>query len=534
VTDERDNKTVADRARRGVAVITFAKAWFLLTGFAQPVLLTRALGREGYGVYGAVLSAVSILNNVVVAGSIQAMSRSVSAHGTSAIRRGLALHVGLGALLSLGFALAAEPMGRAILRDPGLPPLLRLASIVTGMYCVYAALVGALNGTQRFVAQAGLDMLFATLRTGLIVGLAFAGLGVSGAISGFAAASIAITIVAALGVLRATPTPAPAVEIEQGTDREAPAEGGAGSVPRHGSERSGVEFVVSYAGFFAPVLIYQLALNLVLQADVLILQAILARAPGATLTAVQGLVGVYKGVQNFAFLPYQLLVAVTFVLFPVVSKAAEQGDVETTRTMLRGALRFAFVLLGGMLAVIAGAPHAVLRLVYRPEFGVGAEALRWLTLGQGSFALAVIALTVILASRRVFTATALIATMLALVLAGDVVALYWAGFGPNALRAVALGTSAGTTLGLLLIGRYLLRLYGPVVPWASAARSAIAGVIAGAIGAVVHPESKLGALALCAAVGAAFVLLLLGSGEVSAEERSALRSRIGRRRDTAR
>jgi stage V sporulation protein B len=500
------DKSIAERARRGVAVITFAKAWFLLTGFAQPVLLTRALGRENYGVYGAVLSAVSILNNVVVAGSIQAMSKSVTSYGTASIRRGLALHALLGLLLAGGFAALAGPIGADLLRDPGLPPLLRIASIVTGMYCVYAALVGSLNGTQRFVAQASLDVLFATLRTGLIVGLAFVGMGVRGALMGFAAASVAITLVATAVVLRS-----PKSESES----KAPL---------------GLAFAREYAGFFAPVLVYQLALNMVLQADVLVIQAVLARQAGATLEALKGLVGVYKSVQNFAFLPYQLLIAVTFVLFPVVSKAAAEGDVETTRLMLRGALRFAFVVLGMMLSVIAGAPQAVLRIAYRPEFALGAGALRWLSLGQGSFTLAVIGLTVVLASKRVAAATMLMLAMLAFVFVGDVIALSVVGFGERALSAAAIGTALGSTAGMLGVAVFVLRIYGAIVPWKTATRAAIAASIAGFVGALAPVHSKVAALGVSVVIATVFLLVLLASGEVSAEERTKLFARVRRPR----
>lgn len=502
---ESEQQTVASRARRGVAVITFAKAWFMVTGFLQPVLLTRALGKEGYGVYGAVLSAVSIVNNVVVAGSIQAMSKSVTNYGAPAIRRGLALHALLGLVMSGAFALLSEPIGAGLLRDPDLPPLLRVASVVTGMYCVYAALVGALNGAQRFVAQASLDVLFATLRTALIVTLAWAGLGVRGAVSGFALASVVITAVA-LGVVRRSPsTP------------------GALGAPK------GARFAVEYWGFFAPVLLYQLALNMVMQADVLVMQAVLAREAGATREAVKGLIGVYKSVQNFAFLPYQLLIAVTFVLFPVVSKAAAAGDVETTRGMLRGALRFAVILLGLMLSVIAGAPHAVLEVVYRREFAVGAAALRWLSLGQGAFALAVIGLTVVLASKRVAAATTMMMATLGFVMAGDLIALRVAGFGEGALAAAAVGTAVGSIAGMIVVGVDVLRQYGPVVPWRSCARAAVAGVAAGMVGASVPARSKLVAVGVVGVVVVLFTLALLALGEVSVDERARLRARLRKR-----
>jgi hypothetical protein len=131
------------------------------------------------------------------------------------------------------------------------------------------------------------------------------------------------------------------------------------------------------------VLVYQLALNLVLQSDLLVFKAILARravTAAASGLAVNDLVGIYKAVQNFAFLPYQLLLAVTFVIFPVVSRATLEGDRDTTARFVAGATRFSLLALGAMLAVLTGLPRGVLRIAYRPPFDEGlrgpAAALR--------------------------------------------------------------------------------------------------------------------------------------------------------------
>lgn len=44
-----------------------------------------------------------------------------------------------------------------------------------------------------------------------------------------------------------------------------------------------------------------------------------------TETEVNAMVGVYKAAQTFAFLPYQLLLSVTFVVFPIVNRATLEG-----------------------------------------------------------------------------------------------------------------------------------------------------------------------------------------------------------------
>lgn len=165
-----DPKPTADRAARdgarGAAFITLAKLWFMATGFLQPLVLTRLLGTDGYGLYALALSAISIVNNVVVTGSIQSMSRAVIQGGARALRRGLLLHAALGVTLGGALALGADALGAGLLHDSRLPGLLRIGAIVVADYSVYAALVGAFNGRHRFATQAGLDITFSTMRTG--------------------------------------------------------------------------------------------------------------------------------------------------------------------------------------------------------------------------------------------------------------------------------------------------------------------------------------------------------------------------------
>lgn len=500
-----DHKTtVAQRSARGVAIITLAKAYFLVTGFVQPLLLTRLLGQTGYGVYGSVLNTVSIVNNVVVAGSIQAMSRCVTEAGSSALRRGLVLHVLLGMIVAAGLVFGAEPLGAKLLGDPQLPPLLRVAAIVAGNYSVYAALVGALNGQQRFRAQAGLDITFATLRTVLVIGLAATVWKVAGAVAGFAVASGVIILVAFFTVTRTAPLST-------------------------GQDEPFTNFVRRYVRFFAPVLFYQLALNLVMQVDLLVLKGLLVRRPGISLDRVNELVGIYKAVQNFAFLPYQLLLAVTFVAFPIVSRATLENDRETARTFVRGTLRFSAMALGAMLAVLTGLSSGVLRLAYRPEMAVGAGALRVLSVGQGAFALAVIACTIVLAAGRTAAATGCMWAMLAAVLVGDAVAITWAPVGVTSLQAAAIGTTLGCASGLVVVAVYLRRMYGAFVPGSTLRRVVLATVAAAVLVGAIPSQGKPITLVLAVVAAVVYGAVLILTGEIGPEERAAIRRTIARR-----
>ncbi|MBI5518193.1 MAG: lipopolysaccharide biosynthesis protein [Deltaproteobacteria bacterium] len=511
---ETSSDATAREAARGVLVITSAKVWFLLTGFAQPLVLTRLLHTDGYGLYGVVLNVLSIVNNAVVAGSIQAMSRAVTERGPGALRQGLLLHGALGVLLAGGLAAGSVALGEGLLGDPQLPPLLRLGALVVGNYCVYAALVGAFNGRRRFVTQAGLDITFATLRTALVLGLAASGLGVAGAVGGFTAASTVILLVALALTLRE----------------------GRGAAPEEGAlvtatRRLGfVEFSKSYAGFFLPVLVYQFVLNLVLQADLLVLKALGGRVMDPA--GLNSQVGVYKAVQNFAFLPYQLLLSVTFVVFPLVSRATLEGDRETTRGFVRGALRFSALALGAMLSVLAGLPRGVLRLAYRPPIDEGYTALRALSVAQGAFALSVLGTTLVVASGRTRAATGLMAAMLTAVFAGDALALSALAPRLGVVYGTALGTLGGCLFGLLAVGLYVRSAFGGFVTAPTALRVLLATGVSAGLGACLPPLGKAATLGASAALVVVYLAALALTRELGPTELATVKRLLGRRSAT--
>ncbi len=504
-----DDKPTADRAARdgarGAAFITLAKLWFMATGFLQPLVLTRLLGTDGYGLYALALSAISIVNNVVVTGSIQSMSRAVIQGGGRALRRGLLLHAALGVTLGGSLALGADALGAGVLHDSRLPGLLRLGAIVVADYSVYAALVGAFNGRHRFATQAALDITFSTMRTGLLIAFASTSMRVTGAMTGFAIASAVIVAVAFFAARRDV----------FGPDEDTSAREPFGA------------FAKTYGSFFAPVLVYQLALNLVLQVDGLLYKALASRG-AMTETEVNAMVGVYKAAQTFAFLPYQLLLSVTFVVFPIVNRATLDGDKETTRAFVEGALRFSAMALGAMVAVLAGLPRGVLSLAFKPEYAVGETALRALALGQGAFSLSVIGTTIVLAAGRTRAATAIMLVTLAGVVVGDVVGVQTSHGGVSSLNGLAVGTAAGWVFGVVAVGLYVRSEFGAFLRAATVGRVVLATAVAALAAGALPLHGKVGTLVAAAVTGVVYVALLALTGELGRAEIDRVK-RIARR-----
>jgi hypothetical protein len=149
-----------------VLYIAFAKLYFMVAGalieFRLPVILSRAM----YGAYGVVSSLVSPINNVMVTGSIQAVSRFTAQKPETARiveAAGLRMHLWVGVPTAILFiAGGAGLVGWAMGDTAKIGPLM-LAGVIVMTYAFYAVLVGTANGLRQFNRQAGLDVTSATL-----------------------------------------------------------------------------------------------------------------------------------------------------------------------------------------------------------------------------------------------------------------------------------------------------------------------------------------------------------------------------------
>ena len=72
MSDETQTKTTAGR---GVLYIAFAKFYFMLAGLIVQFRLPALLSRVEWGSYSSVNALISPVNNVLVTGTIQAVSR---------------------------------------------------------------------------------------------------------------------------------------------------------------------------------------------------------------------------------------------------------------------------------------------------------------------------------------------------------------------------------------------------------------------------------------------------------------------------
>ena len=305
----------------------------------------------------------------------------------------MTLAVMIGGALSLALFASADVVATRLLHDA----LIARRCFACSLRCrsrtrSYSTAIGHLNGQRVFARQARLDASFTLVRTtGLLVGGALA-IGALGAAIGFASAAVVMACVglAFVGIGRAGSTISPRV----------------------------------WLAFFAAIALHQLALNGLLQLDVEILKsrvATLAMDAGANAVDAASLAsteaGLYRAAQSVAFVPYQLILAVTLVLFPTVARARTVGDEEGARRAVRGALRFATIALVLVAAPVAGGGDAAIRVLLDARYAPGGDALAILALGQIAFTLFVVGSTAISGDGSPFVVAA--SALVGLVVIGD-------------------------------------------------------------------------------------------------------------------
>jgi len=435
----------ATSAGRGGIAIAVAKLSFILFGFGQTLVLPAILGTDGYGVIARILATVGIINNVIVGLAIQGVSRTVSrvseADAPGAFRRVLVIHGGLAVAAAIGFASLAGRIAR-LLQAPYIADGLRIMALVVFLYGIYAPLVGALNGRRRFVEQASLDIVYGALRFTTTIGGALIAIkvfhadGILGGVIGFALAALLIVPLAF-------------------SRTKAGASGGRSPT------------TAEYASFLTPLLIGLVSLNLLLQTDFEMFSHFVGQKAaelGEPAKRADEIVGVYRAFQLFSFLPYQLLMSVTFVLFPMLARAHADGDAASVKRFAATGVRLALLLVGLIVGVVAAIPYALLRFAFKDpqiaELGAGAQPIH--ALAMGAFALLGVATTALTSLRREGLAALLTTAGVVLVAGACAVLVPRAELGAPMMLASATATLFALAVIAFLAGFALYRTAGGI------------------------------------------------------------------------
>ncbi len=496
-------------ARRGAVFIPLAKLWFMISALLLQLLLPRVLGSSAlYGVWTLVSSWMSTLNNVMITATIQAVAY-FAARGPSAVEHAKKTALRMNLLIGGGAAalfFLLSPVVASFEHDAELTKYLQLGSLIILGYSFYAVFVGAANGARQFHKQAGLDITFATLRTLFVLLGAWLLHSALAAFWGWVVAAGVILVVAVMLV---------------------------GLPKTDGGEPIPVKTMLGFGTWLA---VYLLGLNALMFMDGWWLKRLYTEALSTlpaeeTKRTVDALVGVYGAAQTVARLPYQLIVAVAFIVFPLLSAPAVQADKARTERYVSATLRYSLIAMLGLVAALGVRPQATLRLLFPPEYVTGSAALAILLGAYVCFSLFSIVGTITNSlGKTVHTALLGLVTLVL-----SAISVYFAigaalRAGEQPLRAAAMGMLLGMGSGLLLGLAYLWHMLRATLPVLTLLRCGLGfaavmvlGRLWPAAGSVGLLGSKVGTLICAASSGGLYLLVLLLLRELSVKELLLLR-----------
>lgn len=459
----------------------------MIAGAAISLVLPRILSVPLFGAWQNVTNTVSLLNNVTVVGTIQAVSRFVSrdpARAKEYQRAGFRMHCYVGAVLSLTFV-AAAPLIAAWYHDEAKIGLYRLAGCLIGLYSFYAVFVGTANGRKEFHKQAQLDMAMATMRAVGILGLAALGYGVWGALTGWVIASVVILAVAALVVGR--------------------------------SSGDGKSFTPPMTRFFFGVAVYLVLLNLIMFADGFIMKRLAAEWFSSTqgwatdelrtvADAADRQVGLYGAAQILARLSYQAILAAAFVIFPLVSATTFAQDRTATHRYITTTLRYSLMFALGLACVFAGAPDAILKVGFKPAYAVSADALALLAVGYVGFSLFAIVGTILNGAGETKAAILSGVVTFALIAVGNYVVQGRMEGGVEMLNGAAIATASAMVVGAVFSIFLLKKKLGAALAGGPVLKMLASAGVAVLCGRLISIEGAIGALVECLVVGTVYLI----------------------------
>ena len=543
----------AKTAGRGFLIITAAKVWFLVTSACVQLGLPIIFGSaEQFGVFKIVTELVGLINMVVVTGSLQAVSKLVSeqpGRASQVVTQALKMQLAIGVPLAAFYAIASPWMAGGF-HDPSLTSLIRLSSLIILFYAFYAIFVGYLNGLKEFVKQAGLDMGFSTMKAIGILGLVALGFGVSGAVAGFVSAAGLICLFAGVLTFR----------LMSRTEEADSDEAGAGAADAAAWRR--------LLGFLILIMLYTFALNGLMRVDLFALKSVAANVPpelaqmaGSFKLISDKLAGFYGAALNISRIPYQGVIAVTFVVFPLISEATFRQDRAATQTYIRETIRYCLLLIGAVAILLSFNSDTILGVLYSADYGAASQALSVLSVAIIFFALFYVMTTIIISAGHPLVAVVLMGlstglsailnaafltlthqeTQQALLEAGTAAALeeVFLARAPDYLNAAAMATAIAMGCGFLGAALWLWRRYGAALPLPTLARLLAATVVLYGVDllwqldpALAVSEGKfyllLVLLAKMAVMGVALLGFLLLSREFNERDWDRVRAVLGR------
>lgn len=326
---------------KGAVYLTISALFFVISGYSVNIFLGRHLGPSLYGLYGVVITLMSLINLLQTSGVPQALSKFTSEskiESDGVLKSALILQSILTAIIvSLFYFFSAQIA--TIFRDQTLRPYIQLAAFIFPFYGFYALQVGYFNGLHNFKKQAIVNIVYALAKIIGIIGLSSI-FYLKGALVGFIVAPFAALLFG--------------FRLPKGNTKPFPYK----------------KLII----FSIPLIGFSLVLSLQQTIDLLFVK---------TLIASREATGYYAAGQNISLIPFFALSAFSAVLYPSISKNVSLNLHEKSRQLILQSLRYVLLALTPIVVLISATSRETVALLYSVKYAPAAAPLSILIFGIG-------------------------------------------------------------------------------------------------------------------------------------------------------
>lgn len=438
----------------GLATMIGGSLVSIPTGFITAALLSRIFGPALYGTFTVCVVIVNLSEMALAQMFSRAIMRFGSETGASdATMAWLArLHWRVSLLGAIGLVLAAPLLAR-LLGDPLLGLLLPLYALDLPFWAQGNSAISVLMVREQYNGRALVQALYWLGRMVFVAGLALLGWGLPGAVLGVILASLLQMIAASL--LLRPPLPPAAQQVR----------------------------LPSLRRLLAATFFFSILFSLFTRLDLMVVKALAPDPDDA---------GYYAAAQNLMI----LFSIINGALGPLLlSQLSRLGQSDEARRMVGAVLWLLAAALPGV-AVMAGAAHELMPLIYGADFAPGAPVLAWVMGASLGLSLMMLSSQMLAARNRPEWALWTLLPLLPLALFGYLrIVPEYGGAGAAALTAfltISAGTAslaatlyfwrvrppltAAAVALLLALGGYLLASTWPTPGWGVVLKLGIAGL----------------------------------------------------------
>jgi len=312
--------------------------------------LGRMLGVADYGRYSLVIGFTTMI--ILLAGrSIPtAMMKRISENignwsRIRAIRRSAAfIQIIIITSLTVIFYILA-PLIAKVFNDTSLTPLFKISALVIPAFAISSFHVLYFNGLKYFKAMTAMKIARGIFRIAWIVGLAYF-IGLNGALYGSILAPLSVFVVAII--------------IE------------AFFIKAEESERTRTREVYSYKKIFTYAggfILFLVFYEFYIRADMYLIKAI----TGSDVNT-----GLYNAAFTIALIPYYVMFALTFILFPTMSDLAKKKDHMQIQKILKKVILFLFAILVPSAIFMALVPEFLVTIFFGDKFMAAAPLIPYM------------------------------------------------------------------------------------------------------------------------------------------------------------